>query len=94
MASEAFGGNMHMDARVIKIADVKPGVIWRPPWPRGLLEAICTWIPGQSRLLMSNLRSYDLRCHLEAAMASEAIGGNMHMDTRVIMVADVKSEDI
>ena len=27
-------------------------------------------------------------------MVSEAIGGNMHMDTRVIMVADVKSEVI
>ena len=49
---------------------------------------------------MSNLRSYDLRGHFEAAvaseavMASEAIGGNMHMDTRVIRVADVKSEVI
>ena len=47
---------------------------------------------------MSNLRSYDLRCRLEAAMAlealmaSEAIIGNMHMDTRVIRVADFKSE--
>ena len=29
---------------------------------------------------------------LEAVMASEAIGGNMHMDTRVIKVADFKSE--
>ena len=38
---------------------------------------------------MSNLRSYDLRGHLEAVMALEAIGGNMHMDTRVIIVADV-----
>jgi len=44
---------------------------------------------------MSNLRSYDLRGHLEAAMAletvmtSEAIGGNMHMDIRV---SDFKSE--
>ena len=36
----------------------------------------------------------DLRGHLEAAMASEYIGGNMHMDTRVIKVADVKSEVI
>ena len=49
---------------------------------------------------MSNMRSYDLRGHLEAVMASEAvmaleaIGGNMLMDTRVIMVADVKSEVI
>ena len=40
----------------------------------------------------------DLRGHLEAAMASEAVmaleavGGNMHMDTRVIRVADFKSE--
>ena len=49
---------------------------------------------------MSNLRSYDLRGRLEAVMtseavmASEAIGGNMHMDTRVIKVADVESEVI
>ena len=43
---------------------------------------------------MSNLRSYDLRGCFEPAMASEAIGGNMHMDTRVIRVADVKSEVI
>ena len=49
---------------------------------------------------MSNLRSYVLRGCLEAAvaseaaMASEAIGGNMHMDTRVMKVADVKSEVI
>ena len=49
---------------------------------------------------MSNLRSYDLRGCLEAAVASEAvmaskaIGGNMHMDTRVIEVADFKSEVI
>ena len=47
---------------------------------------------------MSNLRSYDLRGHLEASMASEAVmaseamGGNMLMDTRVIKVADFKSE--
>ena len=38
----------------------------------------------------------DLPGHLEAAMASEAtkmaIRGNMHMDTRVIEVADFKSE--
>ena len=31
---------------------------------------------------------------MEAAKASEAIRGNMHMDTRVIKVADVKSEVI
>ena len=36
----------------------------------------------------------DLQGRLEAAMASEAVGGNMHMDTRVIKVADVKSEVI
>ena len=30
----------------------------------------------------------------EAVMASEAMGGNMHMDTRVIKVADFKSEVI
>ena len=38
----------------------------------------------------------DLRGHLEVAMASEAtkmaVGCNMGMDTRVIEVADVKSE--
>ena len=31
---------------------------------------------------------------MEAAMASEVVGDNMHMDTRVIKVADVKSEVI
>ena len=36
----------------------------------------------------------DLQGHLEAAMASEAVGGNMHMDTRVLKVADLKSEVI
>ena len=41
---------------------------------------------------MSNLRSCDLRGCLEATIASEAVGGNMHMDTRVIKVADIKSE--
>ena len=30
----------------------------------------------------------------EATMASEAVGGNMHMDMRVIKVADVKYEVI
>ena len=38
----------------------------------------------------------NLRCHLEAAMASEAIKvavrGNRNMDTRVIKVADFKYE--
>ena len=29
---------------------------------------------------------------LEAAMALEAVGGNMNMDTRVIKVADFKVE--
>ena len=29
---------------------------------------------------------------MEVAMASEAVGGNMHMDTRVVKVADFKSE--
>ena len=49
-------------------------------------------------LLISNLRSYDLQGCLEAAMSSEAamaleaVGGNMHMDTKVIKVADSKSE--
>ena len=28
----------------------------------------------------------------EAIMASEAVGGNMHIDARVIRVADFKSE--
>ena len=64
-------------------------VVWRPPWPWRPLEAICTWYP---RLLISNLRPYDLRGFLEAAMASEAIRVNMHMDTRLIKVADLKSE--
>ena len=40
----------------------------------------------------------DLRGHLEVAMASEAtklaVGCNIGMDTRVIMVTDVKSEVI
>ena len=36
----------------------------------------------------------DLRGRLEAAMASEVVGGNMHMDTRVIKIADVNSEVI
>ena len=67
-------------------------VVWRPLWPQGLLEAICTWIPGYSRLLMSNLKLYDLRGHFEATVASEAVGGNMHMDTRVLKVADFKSK--
>ena len=43
---------------------------------------------------MSNLRSYDLQGRLEAAVASEAVGGIMHTDTRIIKVADVKSEVI
>ena len=70
-------------------------VVLRLPWPRRPLEAICTWIPGYSGLLVSNLKSYDLRGHLEAAMTLEAtmaVRGNMHMDTRVIKVADFKSE--
>ena len=37
---------------------------------------------------------YDLRGCLEAIMALEEVGGNMHMDTRVIRVADFKSEVI
>ena len=41
---------------------------------------------------MSNLKLYDLRGHFEATVASEAVGGNMHMDTRVINVAGIKSE--
>ena len=41
---------------------------------------------------MSNLRSYDLRGHLEAAVALDAIGGNMHIDTTVMKIADFKSE--
>ena len=40
--------------------------------------------------------NFEVRCDLqgclEAAMVSEAVGGNMHMDTRVINVADFKSE--
>ena len=65
-------------------------VLWRPPWPQRSLETICTCIPGYSRLLISNLRSYDLQGCLVAAVASEAVGGIMHMDSRVIMFADFK----
>ena len=36
----------------------------------------------------------DLQGRLEAAMASEAFEVIMHMDTRVIKIADVKSEVI
>ena len=36
----------------------------------------------------------DLRGRSEATMASEAVGGDMHIDTGVIKVADVKSEVI
>ena len=43
-------------------------------------------------MLITNLRSNDLRGHFEVAMALEAVGGNMHMDTRVIKVAGFKSE--
>ena len=47
--------------------------------------------------LKSDTKS-DLRGHLEAAMASEvtkmAVRGNMNMNTRVIKVADLKSEVI
>ena len=43
----------------------------------------------------SELR-FDLRCHLEADMASEAnkinVRDNMYMDTRVIKVVDYQSE--
>ena len=58
-----------------------------------------TWVM-QCGLLISNLRSNDLRGRLEAATASEAVmaleavGGNMHMDTRVLRVADFKYEVI
>ena len=41
--------------------------------------------------LISEVRS-DLRGRLEVAMASEAVGGNMHIDARVIRVADFKYE--
>ena len=40
--------------------------------------------------LISNLRSNDLRDRFEVGMASEAVGGNMHMDARVIKVAGFK----
>ena len=43
-------------------------------------------------MLISNLRSNDLLGRFEVAMASEAVGGNMHMETRVIKVVDFKSE--
>ena len=73
-------------------------VLWRTTWPWRLLEAICTWIPEYSGLLILNMRSYDLHGCFEATMASEAamaleaVGGNMQTDTRVIKVADSKSE--
>ena len=35
---------------------------------------------------------WDLRGRLEVAMASEAVGGNMHMDARVIRIAHFKYE--
>ena len=41
-------------------------------------------------MLISNLRSYDHRGCLEAAVASEAVEGIMHIDTRLINVADFK----
>ena len=69
-------------------------VVFWLPWPRRPLETIFPWIPGYSRLLISNLRSYDLRGCLEATIASESVRGNMHMDTRVNKVADFKSEVI
>ena len=44
-ATKAVRGNMHMDARVIKVADFKSEVIfiiskviWRPPWPQRPLK--------------------------------------------------------
>ena len=67
-------------------------VLWRTTWPWRLLEAICTWIPEYSGLLILNMRSYDLHGCFEATMASEAVGGNMYTDTRVIQVVDFKSE--
>ena len=48
MASEAVGGNMHMDTRVIRVADFESKgqmtseVIKRSPWPRRPLEDIST----------------------------------------------------
>ena len=64
-------------------------VFWRPPWPRRPLKAICTWILGYSRLLISNQRSYDLQGCLDAAMASKAVRGNMHMDTIALVDAGI-----
>ena len=49
-------------------------------------------------MLISNLRSKYLQDQLKATMAleavtaSEAVGGNMHMDIRVIRVDDFNSE--
>ena len=69
-------------------------------WPYDDLEIVA--IRGQKSMITYvievtefnfEVRS-DLRGRLEAVMASEAVGGNMHMDTRVIRVADVKSEVI
>ena len=36
--------------------------------------------------------NFEVRCDLQGHL--EAVGGNMHIDTRVIKVADVKSEVI
>ena len=52
MASEAVGGNMHMDTRVTKVADVNlssydlRGYLEATMASEAIMEAICTWIPG------------------------------------------------
>ena len=62
-------------------------VVWRPPWPLRPLEAICTW----RVLRVADFKS-EAAMASETTTASEAVRGNMHMDTRVIKVADFKSE--
>ena len=63
-----------------------------------LMEAFGSQRDMETYVIKVNELNFEVRCdlrgRLEAAMASEAIGGNMHMDTRVIKVADVKSEVI
>ena len=69
------------------------GHVWPPSYDD--LEIVA--IRGQKSMVTYVIEvtelNFEVRCdlqgHLEAAMASEAVGGNMHMDTMVIWVADV-----
>ena len=65
------------------------------PLPYGSFISVCKFYDLE--LLISNLRYYDLRGCLKAAMALEAtmaVRGNMHIDTSIIKVADFKYEVI